>query len=264
MAGDEKCPNCGALGTVGDPHDPDCLFLPVYAMKDAGKGACFHARAARHLDSASFAGSRRTYKYYCIDCGVWSSEPMGPWVEVKATPLVDGNSIAEELSRIKTLLTQADEVYWRALGDDVRQLKVTLAEALARKPLVVAETRAFRPNDSGTDWVRDGVGSSEEEKMIAHNHVHRRIDELSDKLLKLAAFVTARFEADSAALDSHERRLVTFDGVMGEHETILDSHNNTLDLMNNALDRHSKDLVSMFDRLSKLEAIEAQRRGDAK
>lgn len=34
---DEKCPNCGALGTVRGPHDPDCPLHPAYAMKDAGK-----------------------------------------------------------------------------------------------------------------------------------------------------------------------------------------------------------------------------------
>ena len=197
---DEKCPNCGALGTVGDPHDADCPYLPVYAAQKADKATCVHARAARHLVTASVDGSRRTYKYYCIDCDVWSSEPIGPWVEIKATPLVSGNSLDDRLSRIETLLTQADEVYGRALGDDVRGLKVMLAEALARKPLFVADS----------DPVEDPKPA-----------VDRSIDEAADRITKVGAHVKTGLDLDSAALDSHERRLLAADIAIGHVRSAL-------------------------------------------
>ena len=127
----------------------------------------------------------------CPNCGALGTvgdphDPDCPLCPVYATPLAAGNSIAEELSRIKKLLTQADEVYWRALGDDVRKL-------LSRtpQPPSSAEISEAKP------------------------------DHLGELVLRVA-------------------------------------------LIDNALDRHSKDLVSMFERLSKLEAIEAQRRGDSK
>lgn len=113
----DKCPNCGALGTAGDPHDPDCPLAPVYASLGGDKGT-------GTLKATQPDATRRPTLY-------------------------------ERLDRIEEMLR----------------------EALARKPV--------DPRPA----------------------VHRRIDELSDRVTRLEGMLKSRFSLDSAALDSHERRL---------------------------------------------------------